>query len=49
MVTINSTSVDDDTPREVIPFGNSFLVFIGFSVICLIFAKKRQIVRESKE
>ncbi len=31
-----------------IPFGNSFLIFIGFSVICLIFTKKRQIVRESR-
>ncbi|TKJ20717.1 MAG: hypothetical protein CEE42_14605 [Promethearchaeota archaeon Loki_b31] len=36
------------TIRGAIPFGNSFLIFIGFSVICLIFAKKRQIVRESR-
>jgi len=36
------------TIREVIPFGNFFLVFIGLSVICLIFIIKRQIVRESK-
>ena len=40
-VTINSIG-------DVIPFGNSFLIFIGFSVVCLIFAKKRQIVRESR-
>ena len=25
-----------------IPFGNYFLIFIGLSVICLIFTKKRQ-------
>ena len=36
------------TIRGAIPFGNFFLIFIGFSVICLIFAKKRQIVRESR-
>ncbi len=36
------------TIRGAIPFGNSFLIFIGFSVICLIFTKKRQIVRESR-
>jgi hypothetical protein len=41
-VTINSI------PGGAIPFGNSFLIFIGFSVICLIFTKKRQIVRESR-
>ncbi|TKJ26616.1 MAG: hypothetical protein CEE42_04550 [Promethearchaeota archaeon Loki_b31] len=35
-------------PEGGIPFGNFFLIFIGFSVICLIFAKKRQIVRESR-
>jgi len=35
-------------PEGEIPFGNTFLIFIGFSTICLIFAKKRQIIRESK-
>ena len=35
-------------PGGAIPFGNSFLIFIGFSVICLIFTKKRQIDRESR-
>ncbi|MBA7561723.1 hypothetical protein ES708_03363 [subsurface metagenome] len=34
--------------RGAIPFGNFFLIFIGFSVICLIFTKKRQVVRESR-
>jgi len=47
-VTIKSTGDDDEPPGGVIPFGNSFLIFIGFSVICLIFTKKRQIVRESR-
>jgi len=41
-VTINSI------PGGAIPFGNTFLLFIGFSVICLIFIKKRQIDRESR-
>jgi len=36
------------TIKEAIPFGNFFLIFIGFSVICLIFTKKHQIVRESR-
>ncbi|MHA1461375.1 MAG: hypothetical protein ACTSO8_07830, partial [Promethearchaeota archaeon] len=35
------------TIRGEIPFGNFFLIFVGLSVICLIFTKKRQIVRES--
>ncbi len=43
-VTINSIV---ETPA--IPFGNFFLIFIGFSVICLIFTKKRQFVRESRK
>ena len=34
--------------NPIIPFGNSFLIFIGFSVIYLIFTKKRQIVREAR-
>jgi len=47
--TVTVTIVDDDeTPGGVIPFGNFFLIFIGLSVICLIFTKKRQIVLESK-
>ncbi|MBY8988628.1 MAG: hypothetical protein KGD61_09260, partial [Candidatus Lokiarchaeota archaeon] len=36
------------TIRGRIPFGNYFLIFIGLSVVCLIFTKKRQIVRESR-
>ena len=36
------------TIRGGIPFGNFFVLFIGLSVICLIFTKKRQIVRESR-
>ena len=40
-VTINSI------PEGAIPIGNYFLIFIGFSVICLFFTKKRQIVREA--
>jgi len=47
-VTVTISSIDDETPGGEIPFGNSFLIFIGFSVICLIIAKKRQIVRESR-
>ena len=31
-----------------IPIGNFFLIFIGFSVIGLLFVKKRQIFRESR-
>jgi len=42
MVTINSI------PGGEIPLGNFFLIFIGLSVICLIYIKKRQIVRESR-
>jgi len=38
----------DATPEGGIPFSNLFLIFIGFSVICLIFVKKRQIARESR-
>ena len=37
-----------EKPGGAIPIGNYFLIFIGFSVIGLIFAKKRQIVRESR-
>ncbi|MHA1749462.1 MAG: hypothetical protein ACTSYF_12550, partial [Promethearchaeota archaeon] len=48
-VTINSIDDDDDPPGGAIPFGNFFLIFIGFSVICLIFTKKRQIARESRK
>jgi len=48
-VTINSIDDDDEPPGGTIPFGNFFLIFIGFSVICLIFTKKRQIVRESRK
>jgi len=49
IVTVTINSIDDDEmPGIVIPFGNSFLIFIGFCVICLIFTKKRQIVRESR-
>jgi hypothetical protein len=48
-VTVTINSIDDEAPGGEIPFGNYFLIFIGFSVICLIFIKKRQIVRESKK
>jgi len=34
----------DETPEEGIPLGNVYLIFIGFSVIGLIVAKKRKIV-----
>ena len=37
-----------DISDPIIPFGNSFLLFIGFSVIWLIFTKKRQIVCGSR-
>jgi len=47
-VTINSIDDDDEPPGGVIPFGNFFLIFIGVSVICLIFTKKRQIIREPR-
>ncbi|MBA7519943.1 hypothetical protein ES705_12031 [subsurface metagenome] len=47
-VTVTINSIDDEPPGGGIPIGNFFLIFIGFSVICLIFIKKRQIVRESK-
>ncbi len=48
--TVMVTIVDDDdeTPGGTIPFGN-FLIFIGLSVISLIFAKKRQIFREPRK
>ena len=49
IVTVTINSIDDEPPGGEIPFGNFFLIFIGFSVICLIFTKKRQIVRESRK
>ncbi|KKK51598.1 hypothetical protein LCGC14_3113330, partial [marine sediment metagenome] len=45
LAVIDISDMEDST----IPFGNSFLIFIGFSVICLIFIKKRQIVRKSRK
>ena len=36
------------TPEEIIPFGNFFLIFIGLSVIYLIYAKKRKIVSKPR-
>ncbi|MBA7555850.1 hypothetical protein ES705_48542 [subsurface metagenome] len=44
--TVTVTIVDDETPGGAIPIGNVFLIFIGLSVIYLIFTKKCQIVRE---
>jgi len=44
-VTVTINSIDDD---DAIPFSNLFLVFVGFSVIYIIFTKKRQIDRESR-
>ena len=46
-VTINSGG-ENVPPPTTIPFGNVFLVFIGLSVVYLIFAKKRQMFRESR-
>ena len=43
-----SDLINPGTPGGPIPIGNYFLIFIGFSVIGLIFAKKRQIIRESR-
>ncbi len=43
-----SKTVTVTITEGAIPFGNFFLIFLGFSVICLIFTKKRQIVRESR-
>lgn len=40
-VTINEGS-GTPAPAGGVPFGNYFLLFIGLSVICLIFVKKRQ-------
>jgi len=48
-VTVTINSIDDEPPGGAIPFGNFFLIFIGLSVVCLIFTKKRQIVRESRQ
>ncbi|MBA7584344.1 hypothetical protein ES708_26297 [subsurface metagenome] len=48
IVTVTINSIDDEPPGGAIPFGNFFLIFIGLSVVCLIFTKKRQFVRESK-
>jgi len=47
-VTVTINSIDDEAPGGAIPFGNFFVIFIGLSVICLIFTKKRQIVREAR-
>ena len=45
----NTVSVTINSSLEgAVPFGNFFLVFVGFSVIYLIFIKKRQIDRECK-
>jgi hypothetical protein len=35
-------------PEEGIPFGYTFLIFIGLSVIYLLIAKKKKIIRETK-
>jgi len=43
-----SNTVRVTITERAIPFGNFFLIFIGLSVICLIFTKKRQIIRESR-
>ena len=45
-VTINSSVLPP--PEGGVPFGNFFLIFIGLSVICLIFAKKRKIGSETR-
>ena len=45
---ISNTVTVTIASEVAIPFGNFFLIFIGFSVICLIFTKKRQIVREPR-
>ena len=44
----NTVTVTINSIGDAIPFGNFFLIFIGFSVICLIFIKKRHIVLESR-
>ncbi len=48
-VTINLIADGSQSPGRSIPFGNYFLIFIGFGVICLIFIKKRQIIQESRK
>ncbi|KKN43244.1 hypothetical protein LCGC14_0705050 [marine sediment metagenome] len=45
VIVIESTG----TAGGSIPFGNLFLIFIGFDVICLIFIKKRQIFQKSRK
>ncbi|KKN08289.1 hypothetical protein LCGC14_1058210 [marine sediment metagenome] len=42
-------NIGTGTAGGSIPFGNYFLIFIGFGVICLIFIKKRQIIQESRK
>ncbi len=46
-VTVTIEDVDE-TPEGGVPFGNYFLIFIGLSVIGLIFAKKRKIVSKTR-
>ena len=46
-VTINSSGTTPPAPGTV-PFGNFFLIFIGLSVIGLIFAKKRQMHHKAR-
>ena len=46
-VTVTINSGVPSPPAGGIPFGNVFLIFIGISVIYLIFAKKRKIFRKS--
>jgi len=47
-VTINSSG-SPAPPVGGVPFGNFYLLFIGLSIVCLIFAKKRQMVRASRK
>ena len=44
-LTINSSSPSEPT----VPFGNLFLIFIGLSVVCLIFVNKHQIQRKIRK
>ena len=44
-----TVTITSDTTGDGIPFGNSFLIFIGLSVIYLIITKKQKITRESRK
>ncbi len=48
-VTIIINSDGNPTPGGSIPFGNFFWIYIGFTIICLIFVKKHKLIHESRQ